>query len=249
MHNEQCPECAKRGKDRGKDNLGVYDDGSKFCFSCGYRVSPSGIDILRAWKSDESTNDGKGKVGSVLPDDISTDIPDIAFEWLTKYEINQRDLMNHRLMWSESRKCLIFPVFDSSMNLLAWQGRYFGENPMHPKWVKEGSTIDIFHILPIREHYETIVLVEDIVSAIKISKIAPCMPIFGSAIGYKRLSRLSNVTNGVVIWLDSDKRKEAAQESHRAGAIGLSSRVVFSDHDPKVYSLGEIILFLNKGQT
>ena len=33
---EQCPACAKRGQDTGQDNLAVYDDGHKYCFSCQY---------------------------------------------------------------------------------------------------------------------------------------------------------------------------------------------------------------------
>lgn len=33
---EQCPSCAKQGRDRSGNNLAVYDDGSTYCFSCGY---------------------------------------------------------------------------------------------------------------------------------------------------------------------------------------------------------------------
>jgi len=39
----QCPECAKKGKDKSQDNLILYDDGGKNCFSCGYNVSGDGI--------------------------------------------------------------------------------------------------------------------------------------------------------------------------------------------------------------
>lgn len=31
---EQCPACASRGQDGSQDNLAVYDDGHKYCFSC-----------------------------------------------------------------------------------------------------------------------------------------------------------------------------------------------------------------------
>lgn len=31
---EQCPECAKHGRDRSQDNLVVYDDGHKYCYAC-----------------------------------------------------------------------------------------------------------------------------------------------------------------------------------------------------------------------
>ena len=37
---EQCPRCARAGRDSRGDNLGVYADGGKHCFSCGFHVFP-----------------------------------------------------------------------------------------------------------------------------------------------------------------------------------------------------------------
>ena len=36
---EQCPKCSEEGRDRHGDNLAIYDDGSKYCFSCSYSES------------------------------------------------------------------------------------------------------------------------------------------------------------------------------------------------------------------
>ena len=35
IRKEQCPDCAKMGKDTSKDNLAIYSDGQTHCFSCG----------------------------------------------------------------------------------------------------------------------------------------------------------------------------------------------------------------------
>lgn len=35
---DQCPECAKHGRDTSKDNMALYDDGGRHCFSCGYTI-------------------------------------------------------------------------------------------------------------------------------------------------------------------------------------------------------------------
>ena len=35
IRKEQCPQCAKKGRDNSRDNLAVYDDGQTHCFSCG----------------------------------------------------------------------------------------------------------------------------------------------------------------------------------------------------------------------
>lgn len=34
IEREQCPVCASRGQDTSRDNLAVYDDGHKYCYSC-----------------------------------------------------------------------------------------------------------------------------------------------------------------------------------------------------------------------
>lgn len=33
---ERCPNCAAEGRDTSADNLAVYNDGHKYCYSCGY---------------------------------------------------------------------------------------------------------------------------------------------------------------------------------------------------------------------
>lgn len=38
IKHEQCPRCARNGRDTSKNNLAVYEDESKHCFSCGYTV-------------------------------------------------------------------------------------------------------------------------------------------------------------------------------------------------------------------
>ncbi len=41
---ERCPQCAEAGRDISEDNLGVYDDGHSYCFSCEYYYNPQGKD-------------------------------------------------------------------------------------------------------------------------------------------------------------------------------------------------------------
>lgn len=38
---EQCPKCASRGEDKSMNNLAVYADGGKYCFSCSKAISLS----------------------------------------------------------------------------------------------------------------------------------------------------------------------------------------------------------------
>ena len=35
IRKEQCPDCAKMGKDTKRDNMAIYDDGQTHCYACG----------------------------------------------------------------------------------------------------------------------------------------------------------------------------------------------------------------------
>ncbi len=239
LRNEQCPECAKRGRDRHRDNLGIYADGSRYCWSCGYHVNGNSLSAI---KRTERSADVTPAV--VLPSDVDTYIPAVARQWLGKYAISEHDVIDNRLLWSESRKYLIFPYFDKYNNLVAWQARSFAEQTpgrSRPKWFSQGDLKKLYHILPIKEIYTgSVVLVEDVVSAIIVSKVCPAMPVFGSKVGLERLKTLSTRFNGVVVWLDPDMRKQAIVEAKNASMFGLTSRVIFSTHDPKEHTIEEI---------
>ena len=43
LHNEPCPKCREKGKDRHGNNLGVFSDGHVRCWSCGYYKGASGM--------------------------------------------------------------------------------------------------------------------------------------------------------------------------------------------------------------
>jgi hypothetical protein len=73
-----------------------------------------------------------------------------------------------------------------------------GPKPFFPIWNSEDET-------------NTLVIVEDIVSAIKVSRKFSCMPLFGS---YCRPSWVAKILadkywRSIVVWLDNDKTEEA----------------------------------------
>lgn len=164
LRNERCPECAKLGRDRHGDNLGVYSDGSCFCWACGYRKSGNAISAVKRPQSDREDTPAV-----VLPSDVDTYLPAVARQWLGSYALSEHDFIRNRLLWSEQRQLLVFPYFDKYHNLVAWQGRNFEKDSKWPKWFSKGDLKTLYHILPIKETYSgSVVVVEDIVSAIKV---------------------------------------------------------------------------------
>lgn len=236
LRNEACPACRRLGRDRKGDNLGVYDDGHKVCWSCGYYEHGDGK--ARLSKLAPTTVQ---TVQVVLPHDSDTYIPTEARLWLSRYGLTEGEIVSNRLLWSDYRKQLIFPYFDVYNNLVAWQGRSFGESKS--KWFSQGDLLKLYHILPTLSLYKPIVLVEDIVSAIKVSRFAQAMPIFGST-AINRLKTLYRLTNTLVWWLDPNMKTKAALEAAKARSLGFRATQIWSNNDPKEETMEDIKKYL-----
>ncbi len=183
VKNTACPKCRAMGADRSANNLGVYDDGHCVCWRCGFYIPPDGVSRYKRMASNGGTQPevSRERPCVVLPSDCDSYIPAVGRAWIGQYGITTHELIANRVMWSEKWEQLIFPFFDCYNNLVAWQGRSFNEEMKKKrKWFSQGDLHTLFHILPPRETYETIVLVEDVVSAIKLSRYVPTMPVFTS---------------------------------------------------------------------
>lgn len=243
LYNEQCPECAKHGKDNAGDNLAVYSNG-KWCFSCGYMESEDGIS---AFKRQQLPREKEAKPLVVLPEDSSLLFAERAVSWVKQYELDETDLLKHNVVWSEYEQRLIFPVYGEDKQLIAWQGRYFG-NLKKAKWWGVGNLKDTYNILG-RDN--KLILCEDVISAIKISKTSMAMPIYGSHIGRERFLRLYKLFGyqfDIRIWLDKDKQSEAIKQAKLGQTLGLKCTTIITDLDPKELTNQQLYNILSRGE-
>lgn len=222
VRHDPCPSCGSR------DNLAVYTDHA-YCFGCGF------IEFFNYHsRRINGVKDTTAKIVS-LPEDIVSTIPAIADSWIKKYDLTLRELYEARVVWSEYRQLLIFPYFDDKGHLWGWQGRYFGKDPKHPKWTGKGNfkeQIKVYH--PLTGIIENgIILVEDIISCLKISRQFNCICLYGSSIDYNKICKIK--PEKTILWLDKDKEKEARLFSLYLNKLGLYSEVRVTDLDPKEY--------------
>ena len=238
--------CKTLGKDNSEDNLAVYSDGHKFCYSCKYTEFPNKITTFKAKLGEDNSIDYNLPY---LPVDCGIDYPARAMKWVEQYELTREDLYKHNVLWSETLQRLIFPVFADG-HLLAWQGRSFfldeESQKKYPKWYGRGNLKETFNII---NQTNRIVLTEDIISAIKVSKCGVgAMPLYGCQVGRERFKGLFNRINygdEVLVWLDPDKRKEGLLEAHHGRICGINCRSIISDKDPKELSYENIKSILN----
>lgn len=236
-----CPKC------RSKDNLGEWEDGSKYCFGCGYYEPPrnrlgnfKGIykDVVETPRNSVS-----------LPADASDILPKAPLEWLRSYGITFNEIFKYGYKYSKEKELLIFSHLP-----YWWQGRYFGTEK-RGKYFSCGNSIDNYRIFgaegstqewkgTYKKPMTEIVLTEDILSAIKVGRHMAAIPILGSNIPLIMIKRLSRIVERIYIWLDADKRKESFLASSRGTQL-VDCRHIYTELDPKCYSDNEIKEILN----
>lgn len=246
---EPCPECGSR------NNLGRYDDGSGWCFGCGHYERATGVP--RRYKELTADDDTIPQ----LPDDTGTAFAPAAVQWLAQYHLSVEQAIAHGVRWSDSRQQLIFLLEDG-----CWQARNFNTvTASKRKYFTAGDVNDSIKLYRVSrqplaerrshegvnqepteqgakevEESSVLALVEDCVSAIRVSEQCDAMPILGSHVSVKKLARLSRFYDKLIFWLDPDKLTEARTMAGRVQMLGLEVAVIYTKLDPKCYTFGEI---------
>ncbi len=236
----RCPKCAEKGKDNHGDNLITYPDGHSYCYACGYVIPSSTTQKLR--NKIQGTTTELQEI--TFPSDIQETLPEKAVRWVRKYGITQYELSKAKALWSEFRQLLIFPIRRNSA-LVGWIGRYFGDGN-YPKWIIKGNFKNEPFVLSAPKTTSTLVLVEDMISAIKVSRYTDAAPLFGATISISNMLRYINLPyTRIVFWLDPDKQKEMLVFARCMSLFAKDIDVVFSSGDPKEHDDKEIKQHLN----
>lgn len=230
LRHEPCPKCGS------KDNLGVWDDGHKYCFGCGY-VQREKDSLTSIAKQLEGNNNNENIPRDLHSDSFVSDIPGIAHSWLEKYGITPTEMQAYRLMWNTRTQSLVFPCFNPNGKLIFYQERYFGPNKDHPKYLTFGSP-DIPFATINNTLYNSggIVLVEDFVSSFKVGRYITSGALTGSKIAPKAFKWLSGRFKQARLWLDMDKAAESLVEASKLSGAIPDVRSIITHLDPKEYS-------------
>jgi len=167
--------------------------------------------------------------------ELSNDIPLKAKQWLLKYGITNQEIEQNNIAYNANSDIL---VLLHTQNY--WQGRCFGNQSQ--KYLSKG-----LKPLTIYGNGDTIVCVEDILSAIKIARLSPdycATPLLGSSMSLETTQSLSKRFKSILIWLDRDKAKDAIMMSRNLKQRGILVDVVISPKDPKEYDKGELLTWL-----
>ena len=219
-----CDNCGS------SDAYTVYQDSSAYCFSCG-KYKNAGIKARLE----------RHKVEVLSSKDIATtywskNIPDIAMEWLNKYDLEKSELEG--LFWNYKTKSLVMPIWKNSKVVCA-SNRYFCDSVDAVKSKTEGHKpfITLFHEL---SDISCACLVEDYISAIKVSRVIPTVPLLGSQVPNKHILFLASRHKNIFVWLDQNKISYSLKLAERLQLLGKSVKVIYTYKDPKYYNTEQI---------
>ena len=245
-----CPQCGGRG-------YTTYDDGGYHCFSCGVHSSGSGFVGLAA-RINKPKETIQQDACHPLPRDaepligahgkVSCGMQGKAQLWVQMYGITQAEIDQHHVLWSTQEQLLIFPVYDSGGSLLMWQGRYFGNYHKHPKYLTRGKKETVLHVIQPDKPAPFVVLTEDLISAIKVGRQYPAIPLWGSSLSKEVVQRIATQYERAYLWLDYDKRDYAIKASFEH-CMRLHITPIITQLDPKCYSDDEIKTIMQRDYT
>jgi hypothetical protein len=261
LHHTSCDNCGS------SDANGVFDDGHTYCWSCNkatYDNSNRNLEEVAALlQTKPAVRDNS------LPEDFTYTIPKEPYGWLKQYSLTNEEIINNKLGWSASRQLLIFPYYGEiddnnaqtvgttnkqdkegtkEATILFWQGRYFPQRK--PKSFSCGNINDNIIInrcsgSSLVNSRGCLVVVEDPVSAIKVSRVADTLPLFGSHLSLQKAIRISKFYEHVVLWLDNDKTKDMINMQQRYKYLFKKIDIISTENDPKLYNTQEIKELLN----
>lgn len=217
---EPCPRCGSR------NNLARYDDGSAFCFGCRYSERRTTINY------EPTVKPAIRRTGSDI-------LGEPAIEWLRKFNLTVSDLPTGLLSWDERTSQAIFEFRDKDGLVCCTQARNFSsERAAHRKYDNVGSAYEAFPLFTKEDHTQcrTVVITEDPLSAIKVSRQVDAIPCLGTNFPVHKITELRNRGyQRVVVWLDSDKWREGRDIADKCKWIGLSATTLLTELDPKCY--------------
>jgi len=242
-----CPACRARGQDRTGDNLIAYSNGSAHCFSCNYHLAEPAAKVAKIKSIREALHNGKVVDFLQFPPDATSDLSAEARLWVAKYGIRKDELARNGVKWSPSKSYLLFPVTNYKDELVYWSARNFSGHG--PKYISRGNLKGHLPIIRKDKNSRTksIVAVEDMLSAIKVSRNNDAFMMLSASVSMTDASRLSHQYERLILWGDQNKQiQNATKRTSFAPLFNKGCGVILSQKDPKEYDNLHITNFIKQ---
>jgi len=213
----------KDGKDNDKLFITRCEDGYTilaYCHHCGKRgrfntLKHSTIQQIKsiAKLNKHGIKSSKGfrhSSGYRLPTDYQQDYREWgrgAYVWLKRYGITDEEISRNRIGYSETYGRVVLPSFGAKELDFMVMRRVNSLDTDSPKYLTYSNVEHVMYIpqglLP-GGVTNSVVLTEDILSAIKVARYIPSIALLGTVINIRALEYVANNYNNVIVFMDDD---------------------------------------------
>jgi len=244
----------------GRDSMVVErkDDGrvSSHCFRCGRRGSIGASGYYRENAKQIIDNSEKSCPAGVRTTEIPKDLTDnwerfpLGVKlWLIKAYITPVTSANNQIKWSNSKAAIYIPVMQAGKTTekvqVGYVIRWF--NPKDYRTQTEDTRMFFGYWRGPSDIRRRVVLVEDAISAIRVSEFEDAISLMGTSIKDSVLKRiLDEGYTDAVVFLDGDNSIVKMKTRAIAKRLAfLNVRVIETGRDPKSYSVHELQHIVN----
>lgn len=158
--------------------------------------------------------------------------------WLGRAGITEEEVREYNILWNPVTKLLLIPIY-SEGKLVGYQSRSFEDNVSRYKTYTDNVNKMLFRSKKIEG--DTVVIVEDALSAIKVGRVLPSISLMGFKPSDGFMSAVKDYDK-FFIWLDNDNKYVKLGQSELSTRLGIygHTHVIHTDKDPKMHSEQEI---------
>ena len=217
-----CERCGSR------DNKAEYDS-NYYCFGCGF------VEQKRSLSRFKTQTEPRVCDGITL----EKSLPVEAKKWLLAYHLTNEEM--EQFKYSRERVTKYGQKRCNLLVLIARGDYWLARN------LDDGVRYLSSGVKPYLEYgvkSNTLVFVEDVISAVKVGRIATAVPMLGASVlrdwwdNAKKYDR-------IIIWGDRDKASQNVTQAKRASElVGKKVEIIITDKDPKEYSTKELDNFI-----
>lgn len=217
------------------------DDGSvsAYCFRCGKRgfhtpefssIQKARDRIKRGEKSDNK--DSRGYKRPYDTDIKTSNWPTYAIKWLKQWGVTNNEILKYEVGYSSYFDRLIFTIrWDSEYH--GYASRACNPTDTKPKWLVFSDSTPFYTRSEEEEQAGTLVLVEDIISAIRVARYTDSLALLTTTIATNTLAAIASYDK-FIVWLDDDNRQVKLNQLRLARRLGMFGSVKVIHHtDPK----------------
>lgn len=218
------------------------------CFRCGGRGFVRGVTYYTPPKAPDDPHVKGISVGTVtVPGDCHSEWKGWPIEvrrWLMEAGITESVLIGREWLWSDSKECLYIPVWQEDRTTTGHKVVGYVQRFFNPKsYLTRTNDKENFYGYYVHSATDdTIVLVEDVLSAIRCSEVCDALALLGVAIKPTAITKL--LTSGykrAIIFLDGDNPQvKMAARAIAKRLFFLEVQIIETGRDPKHYSLEEL---------